>query len=113
MASELVIVFENPPGGAEAARFMEVEDAASGESVEIKWRQWSNDPEIWVLGSFARYEDVVDLEAEVARLRDGLVRKYLTNSGTPWQACRVCREANAQIYTIEHAADCVLAEHPK
>lgn len=67
MADELVIVFENAPSH-EAARFVEVENATTGKSVEVAWTQWDS-LDRWELGPFVKYEDAAALEAENERLR--------------------------------------------
>lgn len=71
MADELVVVFENAPSH-EPARFVEVENATTGESVSVKWSKWDNDPERWVLGSFVTWEDAVRLEQRIERYREAL-----------------------------------------
>ena len=71
MADELVVVFENAPG-PEPARFIEVENATTGESVVVKWSKWDYDPERWALGSFVAWEDARRLEELLARYREAL-----------------------------------------
>lgn len=68
MIDELVLIFENAPGH-EPARFVEVENATTGESVSVKWLKWDNDPEMWALGPFVRWEDAVQLEQRIADLQ--------------------------------------------
>lgn len=74
MADELMVVFENAPG-PEPARFVEVENATMGGSVEIKWHNYG-DPDRWELGPFVKYEHASALEVKVARLEGLLARAY-------------------------------------
>lgn len=71
VTDELVVVFENAPGH-EPARFVEVENATTGESVSVKWSKWDNDPERWVCGSFVSWEDAIRLEQRAERYREAL-----------------------------------------
>lgn len=114
MADELVIVFENAPG-PEPARFVEVENAVTGESVSVKWSKWDNDPEKWALGSFVLWEDAEALTARLVDAGQRLAGQAITwaisfhqgeNHGVPFERCGngACRSTQTDLADWEQAA---------
>lgn len=54
-------------------------------------------------------DEITRLTVELDTLRDRLIRRYVTTSGTPWQSCNVCHQTSSRIQAIDHLAECVLS----
>jgi len=68
---ELIITFDGPPGPI-SSKFLDVEDAATGESVSIEWNRLDHD--LYGLGPFVAWDESKELQDENERLKAALKR---------------------------------------